>query len=270
VSSEASAELEAKQLVEIGQATGDPPGRKSQWRLDSASRLTALGSNLAYHCAEFAVQSTQSSGGDFLRGFVHLSALGAATAVLDVGCGAGQTLRLLQPYHPAERIGFDIDLEALAFGSRLAESHGETIRFVRASAYQIPFRDNRFTHVVCRIALNYLHQSRALREMVRVLQPDGYLYCSVEGPGFDMQFLRQARTPAQVLCRLRDLFYGLFLALTGAQPTPGNRLTGGRAFATIRRCTRALMRAGCDVIRAEVSSRHWGVPVGFDLVACKR
>jgi uncharacterized protein YbaR (Trm112 family) len=270
VSAEASAELQAMQLLESGDPRGDNPGKRRIWRLDSGSRLTALGSNLAYHCAEFALQSTRDSAGDFLKRFVHLSALGAEATVLDVGCGAGQTLRLLQPYQPAERIGFDIDLVALAFGCRLAESHSDTIRFVRASAYHIPFRDNRFTHVICRIALNYLQQGRALAEMIRVLQPDGHLYCTVEGPGFDLQFLQQARTAAQVLCRLRDLFYGLILALTGMQPTPGRRLTGGRAFGNIRRCTQFLTRAGCEMIRVEISSRHLGMPVAFDLVARKR
>src|SRR5437899_860234 len=77
VSPQASAELEAKQLVENGQATGDHSSGRRHWRLDSGSRLTALGSNLAYHCAEFAVQSTRDSEGDFLRRFVQLSALGA-------------------------------------------------------------------------------------------------------------------------------------------------------------------------------------------------
>jgi SAM-dependent methyltransferase len=270
VSTEASAELQAKQLMEGERPRGQQSGGKRHWRLDAGSRLTALGSNLAYHCAEFAVQCKRDKSCNFLRRFVQLSALGSAAAVLDVGCGAGQTLRQFEPYQPAERVGFDIDLEALAFGCRLAESRGDTIYFVRASAYQIPFPDKRFSHVVCRIALNYLHQARALREMVRVLQPGGHLYCSVEGPGFDIDFLRQARTATQVLCRLRDVFYGLILALAGVQPTPGNRLTGGRAFATVRRCSRTLKRAGCEVIRAEVNASRLGMPMGFDLVARKR
>jgi SAM-dependent methyltransferase len=167
-------------------------------------------------------------------------------------------------------MGFDIDLEALAFGCRLAEVNGDVIRFLGASAHDIPFRDNRFTHVICRVSLNYVHQRRALEEMVRVLRPEGYLYCSVEGAGFDLQFLRQARTATQVVCRLRDLLYGVALTLAGVQPAPGRRLTGGRAFGTVRRCSQVLSRAGCEVVQAKVASRYLGMPLAFDLVARKR
>jgi SAM-dependent methyltransferase len=211
VSPEMAAQLEANQLVATDHpATSQEAGARS-WRFDNPSRLTALGSNLAYHSAEFALQASSNQAAGCLERFVRLSSLGAEAAVLDVGCGAGQTLRLLHLCPPAERMGFDIDLEALAFGCRLAEVNGDTIRFLGASAHQIPFRDNRFTHVICRVCLNYLHQRRALREMVRVLRPEGYLYCSVEGAGFDFHFLREARSATQLLCRLRDLFYGATL-----------------------------------------------------------
>ena len=99
--------------------------------------------------------------------------------------------------------------------------------------------------------------------------PGGYLYCSVEGLGFDLHFLRQARNPAHVLSRLRDLFYGLVLVLTGAQPAPRGRLTGGRASGTIRRCTRALSCAGCTICKTEITSRYLGLPMAFDMVGRK-
>jgi hypothetical protein len=91
----------------------------------------------------------------------------------------------------------------------------------------------------------------------------------VEGPGFDVHFLTQARTVAQVVCRLRDLCCGCTLAWTGVQPAPGTSLTGGRAFGTIRRSIKALARAGCELIYAETTSRYLGLPRAFDLVARK-
>lgn len=267
VSADTAAELEVQQLVETqSPKSGERSGLKN-WRCDPGSRLTALGNNLAYHCAEFSHQAARGDVGAFLERFLRLPAQPPGATVLDVGCGAGQTLRLVEAYHPAERIGLDIDLEALAFGCRLATRAGSRIHFVRASAYQIPFRDHRFTHVICRVSLNYMHQRRALAEMVRVLQPGGYLYCSIEGPGYDLYFLRQAGTATQLFSQLRDAFYGFMLAWTGAQPVPGSRLTGGRASGTIRQCTRAFADAGCEVISAETASRYLGLPLAFDVVA---
>jgi SAM-dependent methyltransferase len=269
LSAGASEQLEANHLLQTGDPAEAKQVRTKSWRLDRGSPLTALGSNLAYHCVEFSLQSATNQTGHFLDRLEYVTALGAEARVLDVGCGAGQTLRLLGRSQPTERVGLDIDLEALAFGCRLAERHGEMIHFVRGSAYGIPFRDDRFSHVISRIALNYVHQGQVLREMVRVLRPGGFLYCSLEGPGFDLQFVRQARTAAEVVCRLRDLFYGLTLALTSVQPTPGNRLTGGRAFGTRRQCTRVLARAGCRVIHAEPSGRYLGMPMVLELTAQK-
>jgi SAM-dependent methyltransferase len=264
-----SEQLEAKQLLKTREPANAHPVQTKSWRLDRGSPFTALGSNLAYHCMEFSLQAVGDQTGRFLDRLTRLTSLGADASVVDVGCGAGQTLRLLGRLGPAERIGLDIDPEALAFGCRLAETHGEAIHFVRGSASCIPFRADRFSHVISRVALNYVHQRRALREMVRVLRPGGFLYCTLEGPGFDLQFLQQSRTAAQVLCRLRDLFYGLTLALTSVQPMPGSRWSGGRAFGTRRRCTQVLSRAGCRVVHAEASARHLGMPTVLELVAQK-
>jgi SAM-dependent methyltransferase len=269
VNAAVSEELEANHLLQTRDRTSAKPVRTKSWPLDRGSLFTALGSNLAYHCVEFSLQSATDQTARFLDRLELLTSLGAEARVLDVGCGAGQTLRLLGRFRPAERIGLDIDLEALAFGCRLGESHGEAIHFVRGSASRIPFHDDHFSHVISRVAINYMHQRRVLREMVRVLRPGGFLYCTFEGPGFDLQFLKEARTAAQVLCRLRDLSYGLTLALASVQPTPGNRLSGGRAFGTRRRCTQVLVQAGCRVVHAEASARYLGLPMVLELAARK-
>ncbi|MEJ7636580.1 MAG: class I SAM-dependent methyltransferase [Singulisphaera sp.] len=146
---------------------------------DLAGGLTPLGEKLAYHLTEYRRQE----GGDRIDNFLGADTPGPGSEVLDVGCGAGQTLRLLATRDPAGRVGLDTDLEALMLGRRLAGSPGRAPDLVRATAQAIPFCDGRFTHVLCRVALNYMHQGRAVGEMTRVLRPGGSLYCRVEGRG---------------------------------------------------------------------------------------
>jgi SAM-dependent methyltransferase len=217
--------------------------------IDPSSHLTNLGNKLAYHLLESKWQSADAQFHDFL----NLASLGPEARVLDIGCGAGQTLRLLAPYSPTERVGIDVDLEALAFGDRLADMEEQDISFSHTTAYALPFRDGHFSHIICRVALNYMHQRNALREMVRVLQPGGFLFFRIERVWFDLWRLARARGGRELLCRLRDLGFGLVHALVGWQPAPGNRVSGGRAFGTVGRLTKILGRSHCKIVRVEAN-----------------
>jgi SAM-dependent methyltransferase len=214
--------------------------------------LTPLGAKLSYHALEYQWQSR----GDQMRSLLDRAGLGPGARVLDVGCGAGQTLRLLASRRPAERIGIDLDLEALAFGRRLADRDGGPGPYLlRGAGERLPFGEARFTHVICRVALNYMHQATALRELTRVLEPGGLLCCRVETLGFDLRLVRSARGPRQLLCRLRDLTWGAVHALTGWQRPPGTRGGGGRAFASVRRLRLLLGRLGCRVLAVQTMRR---------------
>jgi SAM-dependent methyltransferase len=131
----------------------------------------------------------------------------------------------------------------------------------------LPFPEKHFTHVLCRAALNYMHQRQALREMARVLRPGGLLYCHVEGPGFDWRLLRAARSGRALAGRARDLLFGIGLAALGWQPAPGSRFVGGRAFGTVRRIEKFLAQADCQVLEREVTGHRGLLPLGFRLLA---
>ncbi|WP_422931543.1 methyltransferase domain-containing protein [Singulisphaera sp. PoT] len=228
-------------------------------------RLTGVGRILAYHQAEYERQAA----GDFIEGsMLDRMELGPDSRVLDVGAGAGQSLRLLGPLGVEGRTGVDIDLVALAFGCRMSEACGERIQFVRGSAESLPFPDASFTHVISRVALNYVHQATALSEMARVLRPGGLIYCRAEGPGHDLKRLFHSRNPYRILGELHHFAHGVVFGMTGRQMTPGQRFAGGRTFATLKWIARRLKQGGCEVLAAE-TPRYASIPRQYIVLARK-
>ncbi len=215
----------------------------------SDGSLTSLGQNVRYHVSEFKEQTGRKG----LDGMLELGAVGSRVRVLDVGCGAAQTLRLLEPDRPVDLVGVDINLSSLALGCRFAGLEGLPVTLAMASSYALPFRECSFDLVLTRVALNYMHQRRALTEMVRVLRPGGYLFCGVEGIWHDLSYIVRGRSLRALVCRCRDFGYGLVHSLVGWQPMPGSTLRGGRTFATAGRLGRILNSLECRVCRVAES-----------------
>jgi ubiquinone/menaquinone biosynthesis C-methylase UbiE len=97
----------------------------------------------------------------------------AGTRVLDVGCGAGQTLAVAYP--ELESFGLDVDLSAMTLGLRLAPN----VRFTAGRAEQLPFGDAQFDLVIARVSLAYTNIPESLKEIHRVLKPGGKLWLTL-------------------------------------------------------------------------------------------
>lgn len=255
------------QALRAGQAV--PPDGLAELQAhglaDGGGRMTGLGNDVGYHLDEYRVQGekAQAVPDHFVESLLP------GDCVLDVGGGAGQTLRRLNAPDSVGLVDVDVDLLALALGCRLADRDGRPIHFVRASAHALPFRAEHFSHLICRVALGLMHQARAVREMARVVRPGGLLYFQLDSLGCGLRSVRTARGKA-ALCRLRDVVIGSVLALTGWQPTPGSRFRGGMIFSTARRLKKVLDRAGCDVVESQETFRYLGLPHGFKLLARRR
>src|SRR5262249_6601124 len=133
-----------------------------------------------------------------------------ADCVVDIGCGAGQTLRLVRnDACQALLVGVDPDITALTAGV------GDTdeLHLVRGEGERLPLADRIASHVICRVALNYMDQRMALEEMARILRPGGFLILSCIGPGYSLgQVLRPLHGGwRHRLGNLKDLMAGLLL-----------------------------------------------------------
>jgi len=146
----------------------------------------------------------------------------AAKRVLDIGCGAGQEL---YPYLGGEVLGVGVDIAPDV--GLFVRSHpppcpvgGRDPVFVRAAAERLPFPSNQFDVIVCRVALPFLDNKRALAEMARVLSKNGMVVLRVQAVGYYFQKivmgLRHGR-PRTVLGAIRPLITGAAYHVLGVQ-----------------------------------------------------
>ncbi len=102
--------------------------------------------------------------------------------VLDLGCGAGGiTLHIARTHHPAEMIGFDVELPVIEAARRAADAAGlsDCVSFVQAAPGKLPFADGSFDIVFSKDALVHVADKEAIfRDIFRVLNPGGIFAAS--------------------------------------------------------------------------------------------
>jgi|SRR5689334_1033319 len=166
---------------------------------------------LEYHRLEFSIATNPA---DPRRILPDISA--RHRRILDVGCGAGQTLLASNLSAPVFVVGVDVDHSALVYGRRQVTK----IHFVGAEGEALPFTNNSFDFVICRVALPYMDVRRALCEMFRVLDEGGELWLVLHPLSMTarelLDSLRQFNSKATVY-RLWVLGNGLSLHLFGKQ-----------------------------------------------------
>lgn len=99
--------------------------------------------------------------------------LPTSAKVLDVGCGAGQSL--IAAYGDGVSFGIDIDFQALKLGRSLTNR----VCFVNARAEAMPFQSEQFDLVFARVSLPYTNIPSSLREIRRVLKKGGAVWMTL-------------------------------------------------------------------------------------------
>lgn len=124
-------------------------------------------------------------------------------AVLDVATGAGHTAHILAPL-VARVVASDITDEMLAEAGKLATARGlSNVETAKAEAGSLPFADQSFDLVTCRLAAHHFPNPAAfVAESFRVLRPGG-TFALVDNVSPDGSMLPLA-TPAELLNAARS------------------------------------------------------------------
>jgi ubiquinone/menaquinone biosynthesis C-methylase UbiE len=172
----------------------------------------------------------------------------AGTRVLDVGCGAGQTLAVAYP--ELETVGIDVDLHALSLGTRIAPN----VRFANGRAEQLPFGSAQFDLVIARVSLAYTDLPKSLGEIHRVLKPGGNLWITLHSFAVPWASAKTSNWKGKV--------FFAYIVLNSLSLHFSGRVTSlfGRyeSFQTERGMTRLLGRAGFEDIAID-RGRHFVV-----------
>jgi ubiquinone/menaquinone biosynthesis C-methylase UbiE len=99
------------------------------------------------------------------------AATGARGMTLDLGSGVGYGAAIIAAAPSVQfLIAFDISSRPLAFGR---SSYGETISFAAGDAGALPLSKDPLDSVVCLEAIEHVAAEWVLREIARVLRPEG-------------------------------------------------------------------------------------------------
>jgi SAM-dependent methyltransferase len=191
-----------------------------------------------YHLAELKIAQDPHA-----RGHILPTVPEGCQAVLDIGCGAGQSLiaMRLEPHQLA--CGVDPNESALELGRKLTDR----VRFAAATGEALPYAAETFDLVFSRVALPYTNIPRALAEIARVLRPGGTVWLTLHGSDFLVRGIGSAlrgRSPGGLLYSAFILSNALLLHFVGRQfawPFGNRRYESVQTSGGI---TRALRRAG--------------------------
>lgn len=170
-----------------------------------------------------------------------------AVRILDIGCGAGQTLLTMDASPTAHRVGVDLDFDAL----RLGKSLEKNISFAKARGESLPFKAGYFDAVIARVSLPYMNIPAAFSEMHRVLRPGGELWLSLHPFRMILRELLGSMIPPKpkaITFRSFIILNGVVSALSGRQMAFPFGSRSCETFQTERGIRKLLRRSGFEVL----------------------
>ncbi len=143
--------------------------------------------------------------------------------VLDIGCGPGQELLPFLERSKAFCIGVDV---AEGLGKVTSDVFGNDPRvgILRTAGETLPFPDGSFDVILCRVALPYMNNRKAISEAARVLREGGVYLLKTHAPAFFFGMIRErisSLNPKMLAYPMIRLAASIWHSMTGKQLNKG-------------------------------------------------
>ena len=210
--------------------------------------LTPAGVSLGYHLIEYRSQVEQEG----IRPVLERLKINGDSAILDFGCGSGQTLLAAFRFSPGRVTGIERDGYAVEFAEFLFRRSGipqGRYSFLNSEINAVSLPERSFTHIICRLVLYRARVNQALNILNRVSKENGRIYILVHSAGYYLSRTKIIlRNPAWFGYFLFVFINGLLFAAAGLQLTLklGKRRLS-EIFFTEGSLRRALWRNGFKV-----------------------
>ena len=173
------------------------------------------------------------------------------TRVLDVGCGAGEQLRLLRA-GGCEPVGVEPS------ASLVEELRAEGFDARQGFAERLPVGDAEFDGLICKVVIPYTVERAAIAEWRRVLRPRARVKAVYHGAGYYLRYLVEGPSFSERVYATRALANSWWYALSGRR-LPG--WVGDTLYQSRARLLRYYRDYGFSVEREWESPRYRGRPV---------
>ncbi len=220
-----------------------------------------------------------------LRHLLKFAALPSGMRLIDVGTGNGRLAMLLAEEGASEVVGIDASpvlLEAAEYlRLRNPSPAMPRVSFRLAPAHRIPFKNEGFDAIVCRLLLHHSTKPEAiLRELARLLKPGGLLILadllSADDPvkRATQNTIEARRNPSHIAARSADqyrkLVIGAGLAIENELASTFDRdleewLTDLQSDPASRNAVREMIEAGLETNATGYNARRQGNKLVIDL-----
>ncbi len=171
--------------------------------------------------------------------------------VLDVGFGEGQQLRALRE---AGCVASGVEYNA----SLVEDAAREGFEVRQGVAEHLPFADNSFDGLVCKVVIPYTDEARAIEEWSRVLRDGGRALVSYHGAGYYLRYVVEGDDWKARVYGARSLINTWWYALTSSR-LPG--FFGDTLYQSEARLRKHYLAASLTVRKTHQGKRYWGKPV---------